>query len=410
MERMDERTETEEENNCEETDSSGSDYEVDECDGGRIQTAKRKILKFVKKIRQKIEEPSTKYKLEDVSKTSDEYNFNFQKRGCCLIINNDTFTNMPPRPGSTSDVYNLKAEFLNLGFSVKIYNNLTGPNMDKKLRKVAQKYEHENADCFVCIMLSHGDEDINHRQERKDVVFGTDGICVSVAYAMNLFSDDECPGLMGKPRLFFIQACRGEKTEKGVDIKLVKTSVKNSGSGDRQSSKDKTDGIDDQPDARPALAEEAPVEKSLKSPDLNPPIQSTSESELEEDEINPPAQSTSESEDEEDEIDHYMQGLEKLVTSPSPCYKDSMVMFASPPGYFAFRRQNGSWFLKSLTTVLKQSNKSIDLMKMLTHVSYYMAMKYQSENKKKKDIDGCKVIPCIISMLTRDIIFTPKSS
>ncbi|KAK6187861.1 hypothetical protein SNE40_005794 [Patella caerulea] len=391
---MDKRRETEEDKNLEETDSSGSDYEVDECDGGPIQKAKRKILKFAKRIRQKLEEPSTKYKLEYVSKTTDVYNFNFEKRGCCLIINNDTFTNMPPRPGSVSDVYNLKAEFQKLRFSVKIYNNLTGPNMDKKLRKVAQKYEHENADCFVCIMLSHGDEDINRGQERKDVVFGTDGIGVSVAYAMSLFSDNECPGLMGKPRLFFIQACRGQKTEKGVDIKLVKSSVKKHGSGDTQTSRDKTDGIDDEPDAKPASVEETPVEQSLKSLDLNPPAQPRSESE---------------SEDEEDDIDHYMEGFDKLVTCPSPCYKDSMVMFASPPGYFAFRRESGSWFLKSLATVLKQSNRSIDFMKMLTHVSYYMAMNYQSENKKKKEIDGCKVVPCIISMLTRDIIFNPKS-
>ncbi|ESO89051.1 hypothetical protein LOTGIDRAFT_73381, partial [Lottia gigantea] len=251
------------------------------------------------------------------------YDFNHEKRGCCVIINNDKFTDMYDRPGSSCDVKNMETEFRNLGFDVKIYNNLTASYIDKKLRKVSMKYDHEKADCFVCIILSHGEEHFDLKRERNDVIFGSDGHHISIAEIMERFSDPYCHGLLGKPRLFFIQACRGVKTEQGVDITI----------------------------------------KSIKKVEVP---------------VHP----------------------QKPIDRKKLIYSFSCIL-----GYYAFRRESGTWFIKSLTYVLQNSLRSKTFQQMLTHVSYEMAMNYKSKNKKNLNIDGCVTIPCIMSMLTKDIYF-----
>ena len=55
-------------------------------------------------------------------------------------------------------------------------------------------------DCFICIILSHGS---------ADGILGTDDIPIQVDYITSLFRGTKCPSLRDKPKLFFIQACRG---------------------------------------------------------------------------------------------------------------------------------------------------------------------------------------------------------
>ena len=40
-------------------------------------------------------------------------------------------------------------------------------------------------------------------------IYGSDGKALDIKSVTNLFKEDKCPGLAGKPKLFFIQACRG---------------------------------------------------------------------------------------------------------------------------------------------------------------------------------------------------------
>jgi len=58
--------------------------------------------------------------------------------------------------------------------------------------------------CFVLCILSHGSE---------NKVYGTDGSgasgAIDISDITSLFNASNCPGLAGKPKLFFIQACQG---------------------------------------------------------------------------------------------------------------------------------------------------------------------------------------------------------
>ena len=70
---------------------------------------------------------------------------------------------------------------------------------------------HTDCDCFVCVILSHGEDGI---------VFGTDE-AVEIKQLTDYFKGDECLTLVGKPKLFFIQACRGSVTDEGVEIDVT---------------------------------------------------------------------------------------------------------------------------------------------------------------------------------------------
>jgi len=143
----------------------------------------------------------------------EEYDFQHQHRGTAIIINNINFdrrTMQKNRQGALHDSDNLQATFDLLGFNVNIHENLTTTDMLLALRKVGRQ-DHSDADCLVCVISSHGDQDVVHRgqhSEATDVVYGTDGI-LHLKTILDVFRPRSCPTLAGKPKLFFIQACRG---------------------------------------------------------------------------------------------------------------------------------------------------------------------------------------------------------
>ncbi len=55
--------------------------------------------------------------------------------------------------------------------------------------------DHSDADCFVCVILSHG---------KEGVIYGTNGT-IKIDSLVSNFKGDRCESLAGKPKLFFIQ-------------------------------------------------------------------------------------------------------------------------------------------------------------------------------------------------------------
>ncbi|XP_055976754.1 caspase-7 [Sorex fumeus] len=136
------------------------------------------------------------------------YNMNFEKLGKCIIINNKNFdknTGMDIRTGTDRDAKALHDCFTNLGFEVIIKNDLTCQGMVDLLQKVAGE-DHRNSACFACIFLSHGEENI---------IFGTDDK-IPIKELTSCFRGDRCRTLVEKPKLFFIQACRGTELDDGI--------------------------------------------------------------------------------------------------------------------------------------------------------------------------------------------------
>lgn len=69
-----------------------------------------------------------------------------------------------------------------------------------KLKMFSSLSEHVESNCSVVCLLSHGEE---------GYVFGTDGKKIPLDEIFMMFDNTQCRGLIGKPKVFFIQACRG---------------------------------------------------------------------------------------------------------------------------------------------------------------------------------------------------------
>ena len=134
-----------------------------------------------------------------------EYTMDKTPRGKCLIINNKNFQKMEARSGSDIDTKNLEETFRWLKFDVEIVHDCTSDVIEEQVEHLSEM-NHKKYDCFVLCVLSHGSE--------KGIA-GTDEEYISMEYIRQSFVGNYCPSLHGKPKVFFIQACRGSETDQG---------------------------------------------------------------------------------------------------------------------------------------------------------------------------------------------------
>ncbi|KAK2546149.1 hypothetical protein Q9966_000618 [Columba livia] len=149
----------------------------------------------------------------DIRQTLDpaeEYKMNHQRRGVALIFNHERFfwhLMLPDRRGTLADRNNLERRLTDLGFEVRVHDNLKADDVLQKIHE-ASKDDHSNADCFVCVFLSHGE---------NDHVYAFDAP-IKIETITDMFRGDKCQSLIGKPKIFIIQACRGDKHDDPVIV------------------------------------------------------------------------------------------------------------------------------------------------------------------------------------------------
>uniref|UniRef100_A0A8C5Q2D1 Caspase-8 n=1 Tax=Leptobrachium leishanense TaxID=445787 RepID=A0A8C5Q2D1_9ANUR len=141
------------------------------------------------------------------------YELNKNPHGWCLIINNYNFSEartlnieMSDRRGSDRDAGEIHKVFRSRNYIIKHLDNLKGEDMLKVMKKYA-KMDHGDKDSFVCFLLSHGG---------LGVIHGTDGSEIQISKLTECFNNQHCSSLIGKPKIFFIQACRGSELQKPV--------------------------------------------------------------------------------------------------------------------------------------------------------------------------------------------------
>uniref|UniRef100_UPI0037E7BDEE caspase-6-like n=1 Tax=Semicossyphus pulcher TaxID=241346 RepID=UPI0037E7BDEE len=130
---------------------------------------------------------------------AEEYKMDNKRRGLALIFNMKCFKrSQKVRHGTDVDRDNLKTRLNQLNFEVKTYNNSERAEVLDIITKAAAA-DHSDADCFLLVFLSHGD---------KDNVSTYDGE-ISIQEITAQFKEDKCRSLVGKPKIFILQACRG---------------------------------------------------------------------------------------------------------------------------------------------------------------------------------------------------------
>ncbi|KAM4809736.1 caspase-6 isoform 2-T2 [Rhinophrynus dorsalis] len=137
-----------------------------------------------------------------------EYKTNNKRRGLALIFNHETFDwrlTLPIRNGTNADNDNLYRRLSELGFEVRRYYNLNRLELFKAINQASAE-DHSDADCFLCVFLSHGEDKYIYAYDAK----------IEIQCVTSLFKGDQCPSLVGKPKIFIIQACRGEQHDEPV--------------------------------------------------------------------------------------------------------------------------------------------------------------------------------------------------
>lgn len=143
-----------------------------------------------------------------------DYNMSHKHRGICLILDNENFSptatstrNLSKRVGSHVDSKSVAGLFSSLGFQVHIQQDLTFTGIKEILKQVAL-LDHTDSDCFACVVLTHGDHGHLYAYDTR---YAIDFLFVN-------FLGDRCLTLVGKPKLFFIQACQGNRLDNGVVV------------------------------------------------------------------------------------------------------------------------------------------------------------------------------------------------
>jgi len=125
-------------------------------------------------------------------------------RGICLVISNFKFVGEEERQGYKFDEEAIASLFNELHFKVEIRQNLSGQEIVKAAEEMAAR-DHSKYGAFVFCIMSHGD--------KKDFIYGVDNRKAGMEDLMSEFTPTNCPTLENKPKLFFIQACRGNKSD-----------------------------------------------------------------------------------------------------------------------------------------------------------------------------------------------------
>ncbi|EDW85842.1 uncharacterized protein Dwil_GK23280 [Drosophila willistoni] len=142
-----------------------------------------------------------------VDRYASEYNMNHKYRGQAIIFNHEFFDipSLKSRAGTNVDAEELRKALKSLGFDVSVHKDCKLRDILKYIDKAAS-LDHTDNDCIAIAILSHGEHGYIYA---KDVQYKLDAI-------WHYFTAHICPTLAGKPKLFFIQACQGDRLDAGV--------------------------------------------------------------------------------------------------------------------------------------------------------------------------------------------------
>ncbi|KAK9882055.1 hypothetical protein WA026_018905 [Henosepilachna vigintioctopunctata] len=153
-----------------------------------------------------------------------EYKRTGSEPGLVIIFNFEEFENTTARPGSSKDVDDIVTCLARLGFNINpkhIFNNLSKDEMLENVSEILAA-DHSQVNSVLVFVLTHGGP--SNTLSTSIDKFNAEELWVKF---------DKCPSLEGKPKMFVIQACKGENHTtflvKPEDTPLVPLSTFSSG-------------------------------------------------------------------------------------------------------------------------------------------------------------------------------------
>uniref|UniRef100_A0A182MPL9 Caspase n=1 Tax=Anopheles culicifacies TaxID=139723 RepID=A0A182MPL9_9DIPT len=138
------------------------------------------------------------------------YDTSNPRRGTAIILHHENFKEMQSREGSRRDRQTAITLLTNMQFDVHVYDDLHYEQLQQVLEQHATE-DHSSSDCLLVMIMTHGDDGVLYAYDRM----------YKVDTLLEHFMGDSCPSLLGKPKLFFVQACRGVKYDVGVQLRSI---------------------------------------------------------------------------------------------------------------------------------------------------------------------------------------------
>ncbi|KAK3087796.1 hypothetical protein FSP39_010653 [Pinctada imbricata] len=261
------------------------------------------------------------------------YRVDGKRRGICLIINIVEYQNkqkpeLKERKGSDEDAKNLLNVFKELHFDVQQRGNLTSEEILNEAENLA-KTVLETDSCVVLAIFSHGG---------KDGIYGSDNVPVKLENIKEKFYPVECPALNEKPKIFFIQACRGLTKETAGALSTAKEG--------KQAEKHTTDSEADHNTLYSRIDQITDNIGELTVSDVNT------------------------------ESEPQIQGT--LTVSRD---SDFLIAYSTPEGAQSWRHEKlGSWFILAVVWVFRYHAHELSLTDMLQRVNRYVSQGKTSRN------------------------------
>ncbi|XP_071768052.1 caspase-6-like isoform X1 [Centroberyx gerrardi] len=289
---------------------------------------------------------------------AEEYKMDNKRRGLAIIFNQERFfwrLGMNDRHGTNADRFNLERRFKELNFEVQAYDNLRQEEVLNKISEAAEA-NHADADCFVCVFLSHGENDHVYTYDGK----------ISIQDITALFKGDKCKSLVGKPKIFILQVHKQKNPSQVTQtmIKRLKYMLFNHtecGCFDDQACRgDKHD--------EPVTPMDV-VDSEVKTNEVV---------------------------------------VDAGVIYTLPAGADFIMCYSVAEGYYSHRETiNGSWYIQDLCEVWRTFGNSLEFTELLTLVNRKVSMRSVGNCNDRSAI-GKKQVPCFASMLTKKLYFRTK--
>lgn len=132
----------------------------------------------------------------------------YKERGKAIIFNHNKFPknkNLNERKGTLMDKTSLTNVLEGLRYGVHSFDDLKKAEIQSVIKEVC-KLDHTLYDSLIVVILSHGSSKWVHAYDSE--------------YHLNMIfsciTPTTCSSLVGKPKIFFVQACQGNRRDSGV--------------------------------------------------------------------------------------------------------------------------------------------------------------------------------------------------
>ena len=288
--------------------------------------------------------------VEQYINNKDYYRLDRNPHGICVIINNHMFHHPTDpdqahnnRGGAEVDQKNLHLTFQYLRYKVEIYENLTHTMMMEVMLSLAQR-NHTDYDSFICCILTRGEQ---------NSVYGADSIPVSLLDLTGVMK--MCTTLINKPKMFFIQACRGDHEDEGHKVDTNDSEV-------NKRHKLYTEEVVKGHDSHELYTEEVAKRHELYTEEVIKRHKLFSEKIIQGD----------------------CGGRQPPSTHTIPQEADFFFGYATPLGNAAYRsRRHGSWYISELCRVLTKHAYTSNLSNMMRKVNDNICRAFTKEGYKQ---------------------------